>query len=525
MKNIEFINHVNNLYKVKNDFLTNYKKRIFIENDNDLMSLSIFDIEQYNKKREPRILNDFINVLKDIKQDKEYSFFTITLKNIDYSNLSNEEIIEQIKEQYKTLKDFQTLIFKKRSDKKNSLTEIDKIIKYEMTKNYVLHLHIILFYKDIENIKKIYKRIKNYKKYDKFKNIGRFEIVVNNKVFDYIGNYYKLQMKKIEENFCYIDGNFKNGDFNYFKKLKDDKDLIKYIYKYITKDDKLENKIFKLLQIKKMTYSHKFFDGFSQKDLKNLNHYFYKIIKDEEKLKYKLTISDNFEEKEEIDFKLKLINRKDNVSINVIERLKTEKITIDKKENIKNFRYLRKIEIDNMSFNIPIFTKKNKKLFKSDFVKYKYNYNLDKYFFNHEYYDKNNIFNLHYKYNFIKDYYYSQYKKEFFFDFDTFKRYIIINKDIQKKKIEEYKTKKYEEFNKKKEFKNEYERVLRQNATKEDLRRMLYKDEIEDKLTNQFNKLVSNLFKMNYENLGIMFKKDGELQEYNTLEHMIDIDF
>ena len=33
------------------------------------------DIEQYNKLREPRILNDFINVLKDIKKDKKYQWY------------------------------------------------------------------------------------------------------------------------------------------------------------------------------------------------------------------------------------------------------------------------------------------------------------------------------------------------------------------------------------------------------------------------------------------------------------------
>lgn len=525
MKNIEFENHINKLYKVKNDYLTNYKKRIFVENNSNLMSLNLFDIEQYNKRREPRILNDFINVLKDIKKDKEYRFFTITLKNIDYSNLSHDEILEKIKEQYKTLKDFQTLIFRKKIGKKNSLSNIDKIVKYEITKNYVLHLHCILFYEDILNMNMIYKRICSYKKYKKFRNIGRFEIVVNNKVFNFFEKYYKLQLKKMDENYNLIDGNFKSGDFNYFKKLTEDNDLIKYVYKYISKDDKLENKIFKLLQIKKLTYSHKFFDGFSQKDLKNLNHYFYKIIKNEEKLKHKLTITENLEEKEEINFKLNLIENKENVSINIINRLKTEKIMIDKKEKIKNFRYLRKFEIDNMFSNIPIFTLKSNKIFKSDFVKYKYEYNFDKYFNNYEYYNKNNIFNLHYKYNFIKDYYYLQYKKEFMFDFDTFSRYILMNKDIEKKKIETYKTKKYEEFNKKKDFKNDFERDLKQNRTKEDLVRMLYKDEIQDKLTNQFNKFVSNLFKMNYENLTIMFKNDGELQEYNTLEHLVDIDF
>ena len=161
MNRNSFKKHINHIYKEQNEFMINYKKRLIIDNKDNLICLSVFDIEQYNKLREPRILNDFINVLKDIKKDKKYSFFTITLKNIDYKNMSNDEVMENIKEQYEILKEFQYLLFKKRSDRKNSLSKIDKILKYELTKKYVLHLHTILFYEDINDMKIIYNRIKN----------------------------------------------------------------------------------------------------------------------------------------------------------------------------------------------------------------------------------------------------------------------------------------------------------------------------------------------------------------------------
>lgn len=552
MNRNSFKKHINHIYKEQNEFMINYKKRLIIDNKDNLTCLSVFDIEQYNKLREPRILNDFINVLKDIKKDKKYSFFTITLKNIDYKNMSNDEVMENIKEQYEILKEFQYLIFKKRNDKKNSLSKIDKILKYELTKKYVLHLHTILFYEDINDMKIIYNRIKKYKNSEKFKNIGRFEIVVNDSVFDSFSQLYKFQKKQIDGNECLIDGNFKSGDFNYFKKLDEDENLIKYVYKYLTKNDSVENKIFKLLQIKRQIYSHKFFDGLSQKDLKTLNYYFYKIIKEDYKLINKLE-SATEELKEEINFKLSLISRKDNVSINIINRIKREKIIIDKKEDKKNLRYFRKMKIDNMSFNIPLFTKLSKKKYVEDHVKYKHTYNFDKYFMNYDYYDKNNIFNLSYKYNFIRDYYFRQYNKPFMFDFETFKKFINTNYDIQKKKIEEYKNLKYKEFYKKGsgleifsdiyeiEKYEEIEKLKKSRTTEKECKERLKKEliefgsvseigrqynlDIQECLTSDFNNLISKMFKVEFDRLSLLFTKDGELKGFNQLEHFIDIDF
>ncbi|MBN2833217.1 MAG: hypothetical protein JXK50_07830 [Campylobacterales bacterium] len=121
MSKISFKKYVNNIYREQNDFLTNYKKMLFIDNKDSLSCLSIFDIEQYNKLRRPRILNDFINVIKEIKREKNYCFFTITLKDINYKNLTDEEVLKYIKKQYEILKDFQTSIFKKRNDGRNSI--------------------------------------------------------------------------------------------------------------------------------------------------------------------------------------------------------------------------------------------------------------------------------------------------------------------------------------------------------------------------------------------------------------------
>ena len=172
---------------------------------------------------------------------------------------------------------------------------------------------------------------------------------------------------------------------------------------------------------------------------------------------------------------------------------------------------------------------------------------------NYDYYDKNNIFNLSYKYNFLRDYYFRQYNKPFMFDFETFKKFINTNYDIQKKKIEEYKNLKYKEFYKKGsgleifsdiyeiEKYEEIEKLKKSRTTEKECKERLkkelnefgsiseigrqYNHDIQECLTSDFNNLISKMFKVEYDRLSLLFTKDGELKGFNQLEHFIDVDF
>lgn len=521
--NKNFIDFINEKYNVINKKQESFKKRMILENKNNLTSLSIDDIEKYNNKRSKGIKNDLINCVGKIKDGKKYFFLTITLKGFENKLLSNEKILDGIKQQDKLLKRFVYLIFKKRIDKqKISLGDLETIIKYELTKKGVMHVHVLCFYEREETLITICKRIKNYKKHEEFSNIGRVENVVSSRSYSYIADFFNLKKILLDKTESLIDGNFRTGDFTYFKKLNKDGDLIKYVYKYLTKRENTENKIFKILKIRKQIYSNNFFNGVSKYDLENLNYYFFKIMNNLPKIKSKYKVAKG-REKEELKFKINLIEIYDNVSMNIISAIQKRKIIIVKNKKSRNYRYERekRIGFNKEIYRIPIFDVLTKKTYQRNYLKYKYDANREKYINNKEYYDNKNIFSLTYKHNFLKDYAHENFKRGYL-DYENTKKIYMMNADKEKNKFKNFGIKRLEEITKmENENLTEMEKHIKKYGDTNSIN-FYYKQDIQY-LKSQFNDKIKNLFYYEFEEIKNMFDEYGEVKlHYNDTEHFTE---
>ena len=161
----------------------------------------------------------------------------------------------------------------------------------------------------------------------------------------------------------------------------------------------------------------------------------------------------------------------------------------------------------------------NKKIYKKDFLKYKYEYNREKFIENKEYYETKNIFSFNYKFEFIKDLIKTNYKKDANFDEENFKKFLIMNADLQKKKIEQFIKYKQNELKfTKDENLTETEKHLKYFGAESDIKNY-YKNDIEY-LKSDIRKKMNEMFFIEYEEFKKIINDEGEIKtHYNDIEH------
>ena len=296
----QYIQEINRLYDIKLKQEKEIRERTLLSNSQYKFTLQ--DIYLSTERKSQAKLQNIINSIPLIHQDKILLFKTITLNpsiNINLNNFNKNTIEQQYNLQNQTFKQYQRE-FRRIKDK-------NYIYIFEITKKLNFHQHQISYLNTIIDIKNYIKHTFIAK--SKNEQIGRIELKFDYKIkeqilklFDNfkIKTYGKLTLKsftdyKTKEKFYKIiqsqksRGNFIKIAFIEEQTLDDNKYIEKYLFKYLLKQkikdsdefvDSLDSKICNVYGINQLTFSENFFyDKISSKILFKLNDKLYSIKK------------------------------------------------------------------------------------------------------------------------------------------------------------------------------------------------------------------------------------------------------
>lgn len=301
----------------ENDVLNYSHRQIFTHKENNTF-ISLKDIFKNQQMIRKSVIQNEINSINQIQQDKIVIFHTSTIDPVlNVSRKINDVKLleEQIKKQYEEFSKYFRTITKRNHDKKITYKNIRV---YELTKKLNIHCHktdLLNGEKDfisyLESI--ILSRKKNQ--------IGRVELVVNSDFFEIVKQQFKNKEIKIRVNnkyeiltlmkrsikfqgkrqhiFIIKETKKGEGNFIYFRTIQDDKGmgqhLTDYMFKYMLKsfDYDEENKpleprskvsketlVFSKLKLRQKIYSTNFFsDKLPKDDLEKLNRRFFTFFK------------------------------------------------------------------------------------------------------------------------------------------------------------------------------------------------------------------------------------------------------
>lgn len=206
------------------------------------------DIIKQNKERDMAFLFNKLNTIREISEERfsEAVFITLTADS-DFVNLAKEDFYfnKDINNNFNNLfrAFFKNRLFRKELPANKRLY----INVNEFTKNLVLHKHFLQYLDSEEQaLKYVDSFSSTYLRLKKDLNLGRCEVVVSSKVFEYLKKSDLLHFVKLgkEKVLKFKKESKSSGNFIYFKTLKENgnnKGLTSYIMKYVMKNIKSDD--------------------------------------------------------------------------------------------------------------------------------------------------------------------------------------------------------------------------------------------------------------------------------------------